>query len=199
MRICIQKGGKQDILGVMPPTDADVDNLIITMESGTFEEVVVIVPTTTSNGWTFRMPQNFYSTPCMLVDSLIIQRRIDQVDKDSLRATIRIEAERPFDASSNTLTLSIDQKELQIGPNDWTKKDKKNQKLSYIEKNGKEKISLKLDTVKRKISLRWTNTNLSAGVISNAPLIRVAYGGFDKSNILGLSVKTKKAKETLWY
>jgi hypothetical protein len=42
----------------MPPTDADVDNLIITMESGTFEEVEVIVPTTTSNGYTFRMPQN---------------------------------------------------------------------------------------------------------------------------------------------
>lgn len=50
------RAGKQDILGVMSPTDADVDNLIITMESGTFEEVVVIVPTTTSNGWTFRMP-----------------------------------------------------------------------------------------------------------------------------------------------
>jgi hypothetical protein len=191
------KANKQNILGVML-TD-DVNDLIVTMQSNNFQEQVDIVPTNIRGGVTFRMPQNFYRTPCMFVDALIINRITNQTNKDKLRATIRYEAGTPFNANTDTLALAIDQLLLQISPNDWTKKSKNNQILTYSAKAGAKKITLKMDTVKRQISLNITNDNLSDSVISATPLVHLAYGSFDWNNVIGLSTKTVKTKQTLLY
>jgi len=176
---------------------------------GAFDENVNISPITiidkktlATKGATFRLPKNFYSTPKMFIDALIVKRDSAKTDKDDLRAVIRYESAANFNTDNDTLILSVDQATpLQIGPTDWTKIDKNKRKPSYLVKPtvGKEKISLKLDTAKRQITFRWTNTDLPSSAISNNPVIQVEFGTFNQTNELGLATKTKGTKQTLWY
>ena len=138
----------------------------------------------------------------MFIDALIVKRDSAKTDKDDLRTVIHYESAANFDTDNDTLIITVDQTTpLQIGPGDWTKIDKNKRKPSYLVKPtvGKEKISLKLDTVKRQITFRWTNTDLPSSAISNNPVIQVEFGAFNQTNEIGLTTKTKGTKQTLWY
>ncbi|GAF73011.1 unnamed protein product, partial [marine sediment metagenome] len=103
---------------------------------GAFDENVGIFPIVVTDrkapfatkGATFRLPKNTCNTPKMFIDALIIKRDLAKQDKDSLRIVINYESAANFNPDNDTLIISIDQEELQIDPNNWTKISRKEQK-----------------------------------------------------------------------
>lgn len=173
----------------------------ISMQSGGFDDCVIINPVLKRNpatGSMFDIGRHTYKSEEFFIDALII-RNTNPVDKDTVRMAARIPGSPLFNPNTDNFLLEIGVILIEVPAGQWSV-DRSGTRLTYKCDGlvgSKSKLTLKMDTARRTLSLQITDANLSG--ITDVLRVNIEYGSFAQENVLLLQHKVTGCCELFTY
>ena len=149
-------------------------------------------------GSSFAMNKDFYVTPALFVDSLLISYDSAKPNSGSVTLAGRFPGAR-FDSFSS-FSLDLGWTSLTVPAQGWTSSRNKNSQFMYQGTlGGSSKCTLKVDAKARTVVFSATKLNIPAAGLSESALVRVGFSGFSQGSALVLAKTARKTSVKCTY